>query len=224
MLPSACVSEAAQNENFSNEGGVGGRIYFLKNVNGMWLLQQCIERWNAQGAKWTPEKLVAACHEFPAPHHLLQVDEPDLLLPGDMPARINAQLKAVGDVPIPEDPAMAPVVANLVFHSLAARYAEVLKSLARITGKQLNRLFIVGGGGKNVLLNRLTAQSTGLEVLTGSTESATVGNLAIQLAALANDYTEETGVSSSAVARWAETLTARPIRLISSPQEAVAIQ
>ena len=95
VLDSACVSHAARNANFSNEGGVGGKIYFLKNVNGMWLLRQCMEHWRSQGQVWTIEQLLEACANFDAPEHLIDVDDPDLLLPGDMPARINAQLESL---------------------------------------------------------------------------------------------------------------------------------
>ena len=184
VLNSACVSDAARSANFSNEGGVGGKIYFLKNVNGMWLLRQCLEQWRLQGQVWTVEQLVNACANFDAPECLIDVDEPDLLLPGDMPARINAQLNRLGQASISDGPAMVPRMAHLIFHSLAARYAAVLQDAASITGKTLKRIYIVGGGSKNALLNRLTAKATGLEVLTGPTESATVGNFAIQLASL----------------------------------------
>jgi rhamnulokinase len=106
---------------------------------------------------------------------------------------------------------MAVRMTSLILHSLAARYAAVLHDAARITGKALNRLYIVGGGSKNTVLNRLTAKATGLQVLTGSTESATVGNFAIQLAALAGNYTNGTGVAADAVAAWAGVLSALPI-------------
>ncbi|HMJ21556.1 MAG TPA: FGGY-family carbohydrate kinase, partial [Terriglobales bacterium] len=97
------------------------------------------------------------------------------------------------------------------FHSLAARYASVLLDATNITGKALKRLYIVGGGSRNALLNRLTADSTGLEVLTGSTESTTVGNFAIQMAAVDGDYADGIGVSASAVANWASILASLPI-------------
>jgi len=100
---------------------------------------------------------------------------------------------------------------SLILHSLAARYAAVLQDAARITGRTLRRLYIVGGGSKNAVLNRLTAKATGLQVLTGSTESATVGNFAIQLTALAGNYTNGTGVAADAVAEWAGILSALPI-------------
>ena len=202
VLEDACVSDAARSANFSNEGGVGGKIYFLKNVNGMWLLRQCIEHWRSQNQLWTVEQLLEVCADFDAPESVFDVDDPDLLLPGDMPARINAQLKRAGHSPIAE----AAKIANLILHSLATRYAAVLHHAACITGKTFKRLYIVGGGSKNAVLNRLTAKATGLELVTGSTESATIGNFAIQLAALDESYAE-TGVEAEAVAEWASILT-----------------
>ena len=86
---------------------------------------------------------------------------------------------------------MAARMTNLILHSLAARYAAVLENATSITGKTLKRLYIVGGGSKNAVLNRLTEKATGLQVLTGSTESATVGNFAIQLAAMDGNYTPD---------------------------------
>jgi rhamnulokinase len=212
VLPSACVTEAARSKNFSNEGGVGGRVFFLKNVNGMWLLRQCIEHWRSQGQTWTVEQLVDASENVGAPEYLLDVDDAGLLLPGDMPARINALLKRSGHAPIPDRAGMAPAMASLIFHSLAARYAAVLFDAIRITGRDLKRLYVVGGGSRNALLNRLTARATGLEVLPGSTESTTVGNFAIQLAALGGNYADGIGVSGSAVTKWASALAAQPMR------------
>jgi rhamnulokinase len=211
VLDSACVSEAGRSRNFSNQGGVGGKIYFLKNVNGMWLLRQCMEHWRSQGQDWTVERLVEACADFGAPPCLIDVDDPDLVLPGDMPARINAQLNRIGQTAVPEGPDMAARMTSLVLHSLAARYAAVLRDAASITGKTLKRLYIVGGGSKNTRLNQLTAKATGLQVLTGSTESATLGNFAIQLAALEGNYRNGIGVAANAVAEWAGMLAALPI-------------
>ena len=213
VLNSACVSEAARQKNFSNEGGVGGRIYFLKNVNGMWLLRQCIEHWRSQGQTWTVEQLVDASANVGAPEHVLDVDDPDLLLPGDMPARINAQRKRSGQAAIREAADMAPKMTSLILHSLAARYAAVLRDATNITGRDFKQLYVVGGGSRNTLLNRLTARATGLEVLTGPAESTTVGNFAIQLTSMDEDYGEDVGVSASAVAKWASVLAAQPIEV-----------
>jgi rhamnulokinase len=213
VLGSACVSEAARSKNFSNEGGVGGRIYFLKNVNGMWLLRQCIEHWRSQGQTWTVEQLIDASANLDGPEGLLDVDDPDLLLPGNMPARINAQRNRSGLSAIPDGAGMAPKMTSLILHSLAARYAAVLRDATNITGRDLKQLYVVGGGSRNTLLNRLTARATGLEVLTGSAESTTVGNFAIQLTALDEDYGDGVGVSASAVAKWASVLAAQPIEV-----------
>jgi len=211
VLDAPCVCDDAFNQNFSNEGGVGGKVNFLKNVNGMWLLQQCLETWRSQGQTWTAEQVIDACADLAAPASLIDVDDPDLLLPGDMPSRINLQLNRMGQASISDTSAMAPKMANLIFHSLAARYAAVLRNLTRVTGKTLKRLYVVGGGSRNSLLNRLTAKATGLQVFTGSTESATIGNFAVQLASLAGSYTPNLGASADAVAQWARILSAQPI-------------
>jgi rhamnulokinase len=206
VLDAPCISDAAREKNFSNEGGVGGKIYFLKNVNAMWLLRQCIEQWQSEGRTWTTEELIDLAAKLPAPENLLDVDDPELIPPGDMPVRINAQLSRAGKPPISKSSADAPQMANLIFHSLAQRYAAVVRNLESITGKQFRRLYIVGGGSKNQYLNRLTAQATGLEVALGSTESTTIGNFAIQLASLAGEFSAKTGVTSDAVAQWASIL------------------
>lgn len=203
VLDEACTSGDAERLNFTNEGGAGGKICFLKNVNGMWLLRQCMDAWQAAGADFTTPELIEAAERLPAPEALLDVDEPDLLLPGNMPQRINAQRRQAGLAPLDESVRAAPVVANLIFHSLAGRYAEVLTSVTRITGKNLKRLFIAGGGSRNAYLNRLTAEKTGLDVTCAAVESSTVGNFAIQLASLEGACNPEIGVKADAVARWA---------------------
>jgi rhamnulokinase len=211
VLDSPCVSSEARSKNFSNEGGIGGKVNFLKNVNGMWLLQQCVEQWRSEGKSWTVEALVESCRGLPTPECVLDLDDPEFLLPGDMPARMNSQLARRSQNLISADASQAPRMARLLFHSLAERYAVVLRDMARIAGKKLHRIFIVGGGSKNTLLNELTARATKLEVITCSAESATIGNLAIQLSALAGDYSEEIGVRASSVANWADFLMARPM-------------
>ncbi|WP_263384437.1 rhamnulokinase [Granulicella arctica] len=190
---------AVQADNFTNLGAVGGQICFHKNINGMWLIRQCMEQWASAGKVWSIEDLVAAAERMPAPVGLLDVDEPALLLAGGMPGRINAQRVRLGLTALDEGD--APAFASLIFHSLAARYAEVLGRVALHSGKALRRLFVVGGGSRNEFLNRLTAEATGLEVLRGSTESSTVGNFAVQLAVLDGE-----GVSAEAVSQWAGVL------------------
>jgi rhamnulokinase len=209
VLEAPCVTPDAKLHNFTNLGGVGGEFYFLKNVNGMWLLRQCMDEWEQQGIHWTLEELMTVCAHLPKPVALIDIDEPQLMLPGNTLAKINAQLVGLGQPTIGLDNSEIPLLANTIFHSMAARYADVLSSIRVITGKNLKRLFIVGGGSQNTVLNRLTAERTGLEVIVGSVESTTVGNFAIQLASLENHPPSLpcTGVTAPAVARWAQRLT-----------------
>jgi rhamnulokinase len=194
---------AAAAENFTNLGAVGDRICFHKNVNGMWLIRQCIDQWELDGRNWPVTELVAASETVPCPPGLLDVDDPDLLLPERMPTRINAQRVRKGLEPLDEGPVNAPAFASLIFHSLASRYAKVLDRVAFLTGKRLKRLFIVGGASQNLFLNRLTAEATGLEVFRGAPESSTVGNFAVQLATLEGSRDAVTGAYAEPVARWA---------------------
>jgi rhamnulokinase len=184
LLPQPNNSQRAREENFTSLIGADGAICFHKNVNGMWLLRQCMETWAAEGVEHNIAELVAAAASAPVPVYTLDVDDPDLLLSGRMPQRINAQLHRRSLPELDPSPANAPAMAAFLFHSLAARYAEVLSSVAAITGKKLRKLYIMGGGSQNELLNNLTAKATGLEVLRAGTECSTVGNFAVQLATL----------------------------------------
>lgn len=202
LLETPNNSDAARAENFTNLIGADGMICFHKNVNGMWLLRQCMETWAAEGAQIEIGALCQAAANERAPEYVLDVDDPDLLLSGRMPQRINAQLHRRNLPELSVHPEHAPAMAAFLFHSLAARYAEVLRGVQEITGKQLRKLYIMGGGSQNALLNRLTAEATGLEVLTAGTECSTLGNFAVQLAALEPKAPGELRPS----ARWAATL------------------
>ena len=197
VLDKPCNTQAAREAGFTNIGAVGG-ICFHKLVNGLWLLRQSMEQWASEGQNWTVPDLVKAAELATAPSGRIDVDDPDLLLPGNMPGRINAQRTRNGLDPVSSPPEMA----RLIFESLAARYAQVLLDITQITGKKLNRLYIVGGGSQNQLLNQLTEKATGLEVKCGAVESSTIGNFAIQLAVLEGSITAE-GVNPAAVAKWA---------------------
>src|ERR1700722_16736648 len=207
VLDAPCVSDEARSQNFTNLGGIGGKICFLKNVNGMWLLRQCMDEWEARGVSWNLEELLRTCESLPAPDVMINVDAPELMVLGDTLEKINAQLTAAGSRPHVADSIGVPALANLIFHSLADRYAKVGRSIESITKKKLRRVYFVGGGNKNQLLNRLTGERTGLEVVLGSSESTTIGNLSIQLAALDGEWVPGIGVPVEAVAKWAQRLT-----------------
>jgi rhamnulokinase len=166
--------------NFTNEGGVAGSIRFLKNVIGLWLIQECLREWKAQGHVLTAAQLAAQCAETPADGPSFTADETAFLAPGNMVERINAALRAQG---FAEE--RRPVeLAGIIFRSLARRYAEVIREVGKLSGKKLDRICIVGGGVKNETLNRLTGELTGLEVVRGPSECAAAGNAALQIAAL----------------------------------------
>jgi rhamnulokinase len=194
---------AEREENFTNLAAVGDRICFHKNVNGMWLIRQSMDCWEAAGRVWDVAELVAAAEKVAPPNGLLDVDDPELMLAGRMVERINAQRVLRGLQALDEGPDGAPAFASLIFHSLAARYAEVLERIALHSGKKLKRLFVVGGGSKNEFLNLLTREATGLEVFRGSAESSTVGNFAVQMAVLEGNRDAVTGVYAEQVSRWA---------------------
>ena len=195
-------------QNYTSLAGAGGRFCFHRNVNGMWLLRQCMKSWIHDGRSWEIGELVRQAAALPAPDAVLDVDDEDLWLEGEMPARINRQRQAAGLRAMDESAVEAPAMASLIFHSLAARYAEVLRQVEGHSGRRFHRLFIVGGGSRNELLNRLAAEATGLQVIRGAPESSTLGNFAVQLATLEGQRTEARGADAAAVARWAGVLTA----------------
>lgn len=166
-----------------------------------------MDEWEANGVIWKVEDLLAACESQPPPSHLIDVDAPELMVPGNAIEKINAQLTAGGGRPLVADSIDAPATANLIFHSLADRYAKVIRSIEATAMKKLRRVFIVGGGNKNQLLNRLTREKSGLDVILGSSESTTIGNFAIQLAALDGAWIPGIGVPAEAVAKHAQQLT-----------------
>jgi rhamnulokinase len=194
---------AAAAENFTNLGAVGGWICFHKNVNGMWLLQQCMETWASDGRPWAVAELVTAAERITPMQDLLDVEDPGLLLAGQMPRRINAQRVRKGLDPLDERPGTAPVFASLIFHSLAAQYAKVLDRVAFHSGKKLKRVFVVGGASQNDFLNCLIGELTGLEVVRGLAESSTAGSFAVQMAVLQGQRDVLTGASAEQVSHWA---------------------
>ncbi len=208
VLDRPCLSEAAFRQNVSNEGGLEGTARFLKNVNGMWLIEESIRHWHALGKDWSVTELIEACRSLPAPEALLDVEHSELLLSGRMPQRINSVLKLAGHAPLPEEPEAAPQFANLIFHSLAERYTEIFRMLTQVTGKKFRCVHIVGGGNRNAFLNRLLQERSGLEVIRGPVECSTIGNAAIQLAALEGRSDSSFGVSRAAVAEWSRRLAA----------------
>jgi len=178
----------AMNLNITNEGGVGDTIRFLRNVIGLWLLQEALREWNEKGMEVSAAELAEQNMTAPLDGLWFDVSEAkDFLAPGNMIGRINAALSAQG---FPEQ-RRKTALAGIIFRSLAKRYAEVIKTIRICTGKRIERLCIIGGGVKNEALNRLAGAATGLEIVKGPSEATLAGNVAVQISALENARTLE---------------------------------
>jgi rhamnulokinase len=207
VLQEPCRTSDAYAGGFTNLGAAGGGILFHRGLAGMWLLRQCLDSWpNSELASrgWSLPELIAEARSLPAPDAFLDLDDPAFLPPGDMPARINAQRRRQDLPPLPDGCDAAPDYANLIFHSLAHRYASVLVEITRNTGHRAERICVVGGGSRNDYLNELTAQAAGIPVERHAVESSALGNFAVQLARLAQSTD---GVSAAAIAEQANRLT-----------------
>jgi rhamnulokinase len=196
------IVKEAMDAGFTNQGAAAGGYCFHTNVNGMWILKQCMDAWCSQGREVDLATLITQAAEVDSIPGLIHVDAPHLLLAGEMPARINRELTGLGLAQIPDDPGNEAIFARVIFASLASRYASVLRHLEELTGRSFQHITILGGGSRNSLLSRLTGESTGLPVFAGEAEGSTLGNFAVQLAA------ESTGGPSPELVRaWAAQLT-----------------
>jgi rhamnulokinase len=174
------LTDAAREADFTNEVGIGGTIRFLKNIAGLWVIQECRRAWEAAGQPFTYEELTRlAAENGPAKAHI-SLDDARFVSHGDMPDKIAAFCRETGQ-PVPETPAQ---FVRSVLESLALTYAETLRDLENLTGRKFEKLHIVGGGSRSHLLNQLAADATGLTVITGPVEATAIGNVLIQALAL----------------------------------------
>jgi rhamnulokinase len=177
--PEAIVTPAALAHNFTNEGGLGRTIRFLRNVSGLWLLQQCRRAWSKDGDLGY-EELTRLAAEAPPFQALLDPDAPEFLNPPDMPAALEAYWKQTGQ----RAPADRAGVVRSILESLALKYRQVLEELREVTGRSIRRVHVIGGGSRNALLSRFTAEATGLPVIAGPAEGTAAGNILVQAMAV----------------------------------------
>lgn len=177
-LTKAVTDSKAMNYNITNEIGAEGRIRFIRNVTGMWLLEESIRHWRSQGQEFTAAQLAAEAAKLPVAD-TFDTNDPVFEKPGDMPGRI-AKYLADQNKSVPTTPAQ---FARCIFDSLAAAYAKTLGELQDAAGMEVTTINIVGGGSANDLLNQLTADATGKRVLSGPVEATVLGNLIIQMQA-----------------------------------------
>jgi rhamnulokinase len=162
------LTDEARRANFTNETGVDGRIRFLRNVGGLWVLEECLQAW--PGANRA--RLLAAAAGLPAGGPRIDFEDPAFIPPGGMPGRIAI---AAGDQTMTQTE-----IVRCILDSLAGAYARTVDDAASLTGQSVEVVHIVGGGSQNELLCQLTADATGRLVLAGPTEATARGNIIIQ--------------------------------------------
>jgi len=175
-LDQPVLTEESRRANFTNEGGVDGRIRYLRNVMGLWLLQESLRTWELGGTGEHLPGLLIAAGELPAGGPIIDPDDPSFLPPGDMPARIAAACLR-SDQAAPETRAG---LVRCILDSLAAAYGHAVRDAARLSGRSVEVVHLVGGGARNALLCQLTADACELPVLAGPIEATALGNVLIQ--------------------------------------------
>ncbi len=168
------VSDEAMALNLTNEIGYGGKVRLLKNIMGLWLVQECRRAWIADGQTYSYEELTNMAEGARPNTALIDVDA--FLHPGNMPAKIEAWCRQHGQQ-VPDGPGQ---MIRLILESLAQRYKQVLESIESLTGRNIKVIHIVGGGSQNKFLNRLVAQVTGRKVVAGPVEATAIGNVLVQ--------------------------------------------
>jgi rhamnulokinase len=171
-----CIDDASLAANFTNEGGVCGTIRFLKNLCGLWLVQESRRAWARGGTADSYDDLTAMAASSPGFRSLVDVDHPDFAAPGDVPGRLQAFCRRTGQ-PVPETKGE---IVRCALDSLALKYRHVLATLEGILARRLEPLHVVGGGSRNRVLCQLAADATGRTVVAGPVEATAAGNVAMQ--------------------------------------------
>ena len=179
-LPRPILTQESLAANFTNEGGVFGTTRYLKNVMGLWLIQECQRSWNRDGRGTDYTTLLADVDTIQAFAALLDPDDPRFLAPHDMPEAINAYLLEHGQGPL-----VAPAAfARCIMESLVLRYRQVFQQISQLTGVIIKQVHIVGGGARNARLNQWLADALDVPVISGPYEATARGNALMQLVGL----------------------------------------
>ncbi len=200
------TSERAFSLNFTNVGGAGGKLMLLRNITGLWLLQECVAQWRSEGKKYSWDEVVHLASRAPAFVSLVDPDAGDFLRGGDMPARIRAYCRRNGR-PEPQDHG---AVARCCLESLSLKCRWVLDALESLTGRTYKTIRIVGGGSQNRLLCQFTADACGRTVVAGPVEASALGNVMIQ--AVAAGHLDSIAAGRAAIAADADLAHYEPAR------------
>lgn len=175
-LDKPVLTTDSQRENFTNEGGVDGRTRYLRNVGGLWLLQESMRDWQASGLDLRLDAVLAGAEALPPGGPTVDVDDEAFIPPGNMTARIAAAAARKGQ-PEPQTPA---AVVRCILDSLAHSYARTVRRAAELSSHDVDTIHIVGGGCRNRLLCQLTADLSRLPVTAGPVEATALGNVLVQ--------------------------------------------
>ncbi len=175
-LPEPVITDETYALNFTNEGGVDSTARLLKNITGMWLLEQCRAAWAREGKEYSYPEIMRLTEAAAPSAAVIDPDAAEFAAPTDMPQAIRDWCAAHG-LAVPADDA---AMMRLIFDSLAAKYAEVLGKLQTLAPFRIEALHVIGGGAQNELLNRMTAQACGIPVVAGPSEATALGNVMVQ--------------------------------------------
>ena len=179
--PAPVINAESSRLNFTNEGGIDGTTRFLKNITGMWLLEQCRKVWKAEGKDYSYAQLVEMAKAEAAFPGRINPDDPRFANPANMVEEIAGQVGKDGRHARPDRASLTDAqIVSCIYHSLADRYKEVLEMLQGFAPFKIEKLHIIGGGSANELLNQWTADAIGMPVVAGPTEATAIGNIMIQ--------------------------------------------
>jgi rhamnulokinase len=179
-LAAPVLTTASQKANFSNEAGLDGTIRYLRNVMGLWLLQESVRTWTAAGHRVPLSRLMASAGREPPLRFVVDAGDPAFLAPGDMPGRIAAACRQAGQ----QAPASPAEVTRCILDSVALAHRHAVADAQRLSGRHADVVHVVGGGARNPLLCQLTADACGLPVIAGPAEATAIGNILVQARAL----------------------------------------
>jgi sugar (pentulose or hexulose) kinase len=174
--PKTIINDKTFAHQFTNEGGVEGTIRLLKNIMGLWLVQECRRQWQKDGEDLSYSQLTTMAEKARPFAATVNIYTGEFLAPGDMPRRINEHLAKNGQQPIKDKGQMVRVL----LECLAMKYREEMNRLEEVAGKKIDCLHVVGGGSQNELLNQFTANTIGKKVVAGPAEATAVGNVLMQ--------------------------------------------
>ncbi len=174
--PVPVINDVTRAHNITNEGGIESTVRVLKNITGMWIVEQCLQAWKKEGTSYTYPEMVALAEAAPEFMAFINPDDPSFVCPANMPAAIVEYCNRTGQ----KAPSTHGEFIRVIFESLALTYRSVLDIFRSISQYPIERLHVIGGGSRNRFLNQLTANALGIPVVAGPAEATAIGNIMLQ--------------------------------------------